>query len=121
MKPRAMRETGQNDLFKARLDQVIDLGHELVLLALAIDWVFLETAFGAVYSPVPGQPPLPVRLMAGLAILKSMYNLSDEELTRRPAQASHTLRPAGLLSSPRLPLSRGSGTASYPDRPLASF
>ena len=83
MKPRARRETGQNDLFKARLDQIVDLGHELVLLALAIDWAFLEAAFGAVYSDVPGQPPLPVRLMAGLAILRSTYNLSDEELTAR--------------------------------------
>ena len=83
MKPRARRETGQNDLFKARLDQIIDLGHELVLLALAIDWAFLEASFGTAYSDVPGQPPLPVRLMAGLAILKSMSNLSDEELTVR--------------------------------------
>ncbi len=31
----------------------------------------------------PGQPPLPTRLMAGLAILKHMHNLSDEELTAR--------------------------------------
>ena len=83
MKPKAQRETGQNDLFKARLDQIIDLGHELVLLALAIEWTFLEASFGAVYSDVPGQPPLPVRLMAGLAILKHTYNLSDEELTAR--------------------------------------
>jgi transposase, IS5 family len=81
MKPRARRRTGQNDLFKARLDQIIDLGHELVLLALAIDWAFLEASFGAVYSDAPGQPPLPVRLMAGLAILKHVFDLLDEELT----------------------------------------
>jgi IS5 family transposase len=83
MKPRARRQTGQNDLFKARLDQIIDLGHELVLLGTAIDWAFLEAAFGAVYSDEPGQPPLPVRLMAGLAILKHTYNLSDEALVAR--------------------------------------
>ena len=83
MRPRERRDSGQSDLFKARLDRIIDLRHELALLALAIDWAFLEASFGAVYSPVPGQPPLPVRLMAGLAILKSMYNLSDEELTGR--------------------------------------
>ena len=83
MKPRVQHGTGQNDLFKARLDQIIDLGHELVLLALAIDWAYLETVFGAVYSDKPGQPPLPVRLMAGLAILKYLYNLSDEELAAR--------------------------------------
>jgi transposase, IS5 family len=83
VKPRARCQTGQNDLFKARLDQIIDLGHELVLLARTIDWAFLEAAFGTVHSDVPGQPPLPVRLMAGLAILKHTYNLSDEALAAR--------------------------------------
>ena len=40
----------------------------------------------------------------------------------RPAQASHTLRPAGsLAASPRLPLSQGSDPASYPTEPPASF
>jgi len=28
----------------------------------------------------PNQPPLPTRLMAGLAILKNSYDLSDEAL-----------------------------------------
>ena len=31
----------------------------------------------------PGQPPLPTRLMAGLAILKHMHNGSDEVLCAR--------------------------------------
>src|SRR2546429_6779300 len=39
----------------------------------------------------------------------------------RPAQASLTLRPAGSLSRPRRPLSRGSDPTSYPVEPLASF
>lgn len=38
---------------------------------------------GAVYSDGPGQPPLPTRLMAGLAILKHMHDLSDEALCGR--------------------------------------
>jgi transposase, IS5 family len=42
MKPRARRETGQSDLFKAPLDQIIGLGHGLVLLALAMHWASLE-------------------------------------------------------------------------------
>jgi hypothetical protein len=46
----------------------------------AIDWRFLEEKFGAVYKDGAGQPPLPTRLMAGLAILKHTYNLSDEVL-----------------------------------------
>ena len=71
MRPRERRESGQNDLFKARLDQIVDLDHPLAKLARVIDWGFLETSFGAVYSDGPGQPPLPTRLMAGLAILST--------------------------------------------------
>jgi transposase, IS5 family len=83
MKPRERRETGAQDLFRARLDQIIDMRHELVKLAQAIDWRFLESCFGEVYSDGPGMPPLPTRLMAGLAILKHTFNLSDEELCAR--------------------------------------
>ena len=35
------------------------------------------------YTDKPGQPPLPTRLMAGLAILKHTYDLSDEALCDR--------------------------------------
>ncbi len=80
MKPRERRETGQSDLFKARLDQIIDMSHPRVRLAQAIDWGFLEHQFGAVYTDGPGSPPLPTRLMAGLSILKYSENLSDERL-----------------------------------------
>src|SRR5262249_40960549 len=55
----------------------------LVKLGQAIDWRFLEERFGAVYTDKPGQPPLPTRLMAGLAILKHTYDLSDEALCDR--------------------------------------
>jgi hypothetical protein len=50
MKPRERRETGQSDLFKARLDQIIDMHHPRVRLAQEIDWRFFEQGFGAVYS-----------------------------------------------------------------------
>src|ERR1700756_1752281 len=80
MRPRERRESGEQDLFRSRLDQIIDMNHELVKLARTIDWRFLEEKFGAVYTDKPGQPPLPTRLMAGLAILKHTYDLSDEAL-----------------------------------------
>src|ERR1700752_402152 len=83
MRPSERRESGQNDLFKARLDQILDMNHPLGKLARAIDWGFLERSFGAVYSDGPGQPPLPTRLMAGVAILKHMHDLSDEVLCER--------------------------------------
>jgi IS5 family transposase len=78
MRPRERRETGEQDLFRSRLDQVVNMDHALVKLARTIDWGFLEEKFGAVYADGAGQPPLPTRLMAGLAILKHTYNLSDE-------------------------------------------
>jgi transposase, IS5 family len=78
MRPRERRESGEQDLFRARLDQIIDMDHALVKLAGAIDWRFLEQKLGAVYTDRAGRPPLPTRLMAGLAILKHTYDLSDE-------------------------------------------
>src|SRR2546428_8807371 len=83
MRPRERRETSEQDLFRSRLDQIIDIKHALVKLARPIDWRFLEQPFGAVYPDKPGQPPLPTRLMAGLAILKPAYGLSDEALGDR--------------------------------------
>src|SRR5271166_6879335 len=83
MRPKERRDSGQSDLFKARLDQIVDMGHPLARLAATIDWRFLEERFGAVYTDRPGQPPLPTRLMAGLSILKHTHNLSDEELCAR--------------------------------------
>jgi IS5 family transposase len=83
MRPKERRESGEQDLFRARLDQIIDLEHALVKLAQAIDWRFLEEKFGAVYTDKPGHPPLPTRLMAGLAILKHSYDVSDEGLCER--------------------------------------
>jgi IS5 family transposase len=83
MRPKERRDSGQSDLFRARLDQIVDLGHPLAKLAATIDWRFLEERFGAVYTDKPGQPPLPTRLMAGLSILKHTHDLSDEELCAR--------------------------------------
>lgn len=83
MRPRERRETGKQDLFRSRLDQIIDMDHPLAQLARTIDWGFLEERCGAAYTDRPGHPPLPTRLMAGLAILKHTFNLSDEALCER--------------------------------------
>ena len=81
MRPKERRDSGQSDFFKARLDQIVDPSHALVKIAATIDWASSRSG-GAVYTEKPGQPPLPTRLMAGLAILKHMHNLSD-----RPVRA----------------------------------
>lgn len=77
------RDERQKDLFRPALEQIIDLGHPLVRLAERIDWGFLEERFGAVCRLGAGQPPLPVRLVAGLLILKHMHAVSDEALCAR--------------------------------------
>src|SRR6202790_670620 len=78
MRPRERREGGEQDLFRSRLDQVINMDPALAKLARTIDWGFLEEKLGAVYADGSGRPALPTRLMAGLAILKHTYNFSDE-------------------------------------------
>ena len=83
MKPRERCETGAQDMFRSRLDQIINMKHELVKLAKAVSWSYIEETCGAVYADGPGMPPLPTRLMAGLAILKHTFDLSDEELCAR--------------------------------------
>jgi IS5 family transposase len=83
MKPRERRDSGQGDLLRSRLDQIIDMHHPLVALARKVDWAFLEKTFGEAYTDGPGQPPLPTRLMAGLTVLKYTHDLSDEVLCER--------------------------------------
>jgi hypothetical protein len=61
------RATGR-PLFRSRLDQIIDMKHALVKPARTIDWGFLEQRLGRRTLTNPGQPPLPARLMAGLAL-----------------------------------------------------
>ena len=63
MLPKERRDSGQNDLFKSHLDQIVDMNHALAKLARKIDWGFLEGKFGAVYADVPDRPPLPTRLI----------------------------------------------------------
>ena len=77
------RDDRQPDLFRPGLEQIIDMGHPLVRLAGKIDWGFLDRRLGEIYAPGDGQPPLPVRLVAALFILKHMHSLSDEALCAR--------------------------------------
>jgi IS5 family transposase len=44
MRPKERPDGGQKDLFRARLDQIVDMNHPLAKLAAAIDWGFLDCA-----------------------------------------------------------------------------
>ena len=78
MTPKSTEEP-QVQLFKSRLDNMIDMDHELVLLANKLNWKVFEKLLGEVYIPDRGRPGLPTRLMVGLHYLKGLHDLSDEE------------------------------------------
>ena len=73
----------QGDLFRSRLDQMLDRQHELYRLADQIDWSFFEREFGPLYSIKMGRPGVPIRLLVGLHYLKHAFNESDESVVFR--------------------------------------
>ena len=77
MRPKQQKKAGHDDLFKARLDQIINMRHELVILAEKIDWTWLDEQIAPYFSE-EGRPAEPVRFMIGMFILKHTYALSDE-------------------------------------------
>ena len=62
------------------LEMVLDPGQELFRLAQILDWAALEAEFGSLYCPDNGRPGVPIRLMAGLHLLKHTFGLSDEQV-----------------------------------------
>jgi IS5 family transposase len=70
------------DLYRSRLDQILDQRHELYRLAALIDWDGFDQAFGRFYRPL-GRPAKPTRLMVGLSYLQHTFNLSDEAVVQR--------------------------------------
>jgi transposase, IS5 family len=51
MRPRERSETGEQDLFRSRLDQIIDMKHPLATLGRTVDWGFLERVL-AMFTPM---------------------------------------------------------------------
>jgi transposase, IS5 family len=65
MRPKQPKRADHNDLFKARLDQIINMKHELVALADKIDWTWLDEQIAPYFSH-EGRPGEPVRFMLSL-------------------------------------------------------
>ncbi len=83
MKPRVKpQDSGVEELFRAKLKNIINLRHELVRLGDLIDWARLEAHFAPYYSEA-GRPGLPIRLLVGLHLLKHIEGLSDEAVCER--------------------------------------
>ena len=83
MKPRVKPQDSRvEELFRAKLKNIINLRHELVRLGDLIDWARLEAHFAPYYSEA-GRPGLPIRLVVGLHLLKHIEGLSDEAVCER--------------------------------------
>ena len=82
MRPKKHETTGSGDLFRARLDQIINLKHELAQLAGEIDWDWIDGEIAPLYSE-KGRPGIETRFAIGLLLLKHIYGLSDEGVCER--------------------------------------
>ena len=69
----------QQNLFKTRLSDFINLNHELVHLSKLINWNKIEEAFGKFYA-LNGRPSIPIRTIGGLLMLKELFDSSDERV-----------------------------------------
>jgi hypothetical protein len=85
MRPKERRESGQNDLFRARLDQIVDMGHSLAKLARRSTGGFSRRNLG---RSIPTGPDIR-RCRAAHG------RLSDPEVHARPVGG--TVRPVGIL------------------------
>ena len=82
MRPKKHAPTGAGDLFRARLDQIINMKHELVQLAERIDWEWLDGEIAPLYAD-KGRPGIETRFVIGLLLLKHIFAFSDEEVCER--------------------------------------
>ncbi len=69
-----------NDLFRQRLDELVNLRHPLAQLAGHIDWSVFEREWACLFPSLRGRPATAPRLIAGLLYLQHTYALSDEDV-----------------------------------------
>ncbi|MCB0694743.1 MAG: IS5 family transposase [Saprospiraceae bacterium] len=65
-----------------RLDQMVNMNHELIILSKEVDWNWIENELKDSYSE-EGRPSIPIRTMVGMLLLKQLYNQSDESVLAR--------------------------------------
>ncbi|MBL0319460.1 MAG: transposase [Alphaproteobacteria bacterium] len=75
--------SGQEDLFRSRLDTMIFLSHRLVRLCGLVDWSGLESFYRQYYCADNGRPGYSIRLMCGLFLLREIEGVSDETVCER--------------------------------------
>jgi len=83
MSIRSNPDQPQDELFRSRLENMIDMNHPLVKLGEGIDWEVFDREFGKHYAAKVGRPATRTRLIVGLTYLQFMYDLSDEAVVER--------------------------------------
>ena len=82
MRPKKIVPSNELDLYRSRLDQIINRRHELVQLAGKLDWAWIDDQIAPLFAE-QGRPAVATRFMVGLLLLKHIYGLSDEEVCER--------------------------------------
>ena len=82
MQPKQQISSPRLDMFRNRLESILNHRHELYRLSGLIDWEMFEREFGKLYAE-EGRPGIPIRLLVGLTYLSHAFNTSDEETVRR--------------------------------------
>lgn len=76
-------QEAQGELFRSRLDQILNRKPPLFQLANQINWQFFDTEFGQLFVENVGRPGLPTRLIVGLHYPKHAFNESEESVGGR--------------------------------------
>lgn len=76
-------KTPQLEIFRIPINQFIKEDHELVLLTKTINWDGLEDELKPFYCSDNGRPGIPIRKIAGVLLLRRMFNESDESVLDR--------------------------------------
>lgn len=83
MQPTSKKDDNRMELFRERLENILNRGHELYRLAGLIEWKVFEKEFGRLYAAKKGRPGIPIRLMVGLSYLGHAFGLSDEAVVAK--------------------------------------
>lgn len=94
----------QQNLFKIRLTELINIVHPLVKLAHKISWDKMEQEFEKLFSE-SGRPSIVIRKITGMLLLKEMFKERDETVGERWVENSYWqyftgetfFRPSSLL------------------------
>ena len=76
-------KTPQLEMFKTPLQHFIREEHKLILLSKRINWDWMEAELSKFYCLDNGRPSVPIRTVAGMLLLRRMFNESDESVIER--------------------------------------